>query len=159
MESDVREAYREREEVREVARPSRRSFLDSLLGGMIAVLVGATLYPIVRYLWPHQRKGGARGQTLSFPLAQLPVGSARFLRFRGEPAVVIRTEGAVYALSAVCTHLGCIVKWDEARGQLACPCHAAYFDVNGNVLAGPAPRPLPSFEVRVVGEKIVLGGA
>ncbi len=156
----MKEVRSEGKEVREVPGPSRRSFLDGLLGGTIAVLVAATIYPIVRYLWPsYQRPGGARGESVSIPLSQVPAGSARFLKFRGEPAVVIRTDAAVYALSAVCTHLGCIVKWDEARGHLACPCHAAYFDVNGNVLGGPAPRPLPSFEVRVVGDKIVLGSA
>ncbi len=157
MEREVKEARSERPEAGESPGVSRRSFLDGLLAGMVALLVAATVYPIVRYLWPSYRRAAAgRERSLSIPLGQVPEGAAHFTKFGGESVVVVRTEESVYALSAVCTHLGCIVKWDQARGQLICPCHAAIFDVNGNVLGGPAPRPLPSYGVRVVGDKIVL---
>jgi menaquinol-cytochrome c reductase iron-sulfur subunit len=45
-------------------------------------------------------------------------------------------------LSAICTHLGCIVQWQDAEQQFACPCHSAAFDRNGQVLSGPPPKPL-----------------
>jgi cytochrome b6-f complex iron-sulfur subunit len=53
---------------------------------------------------------------------------------------VIATEQGVAALSLVCTHLGCIVR--ESEIGFDCPCHGSKFDEQGNVLAGPAPRPL-----------------
>ena len=69
------------------------------------------------------------------------------------------TENDIRALSAVCTHLGCIVKWDGAKQQLVCPCHVAAFDVNGNVVGGPAPSPLQSLAARIVQDEIIIGDA
>lgn len=59
--------------------------------------------------------------------------------------IVRAKEGYFYALSAVCTHLGCIANWKAEDGIVACPCHGSKFDKEGNVIAGPAPRPLPRF--------------
>ena len=56
----------------------------------------------------------------------------------------IRTPQGFRAFSAICTHLGCIVGWDAARHQIACPCHAGFFDINGRPVAGP-PRMAPYF--------------
>jgi cytochrome b6-f complex iron-sulfur subunit len=74
---------------------------------------------------------------------------------RGEPVLLIREANQVVALSAVCTHLGCIVKY-KGGGVILCPCHAASFDLNGNVTGGPAPRPLTYYRVRIVGGRIVI---
>lgn len=54
---------------------------------------------------------------------------------------VYSDEAGLYSVSAVCTHLGCIVARDE-NGSYHCPCHGSQFDSAGRVIAGPAPRPL-----------------
>lgn len=56
---------------------------------------------------------------------------------------VVRDQGSFYALSAVCTHLGCLSVWKPEEGVIACPCHGSSFQKDGSVIAGPAPRPLP----------------
>ncbi|HUG43937.1 MAG TPA: Rieske 2Fe-2S domain-containing protein [Acidobacteriota bacterium] len=68
----------------------------------------------------------------------------------GRSVVLFRDGEGVYAVSTVCTHLGCIVK--AAPGVLDCPCHGSRFDLQGTVLRGPAPSPLPWLEVTRLGE-------
>jgi cytochrome b6-f complex iron-sulfur subunit len=57
-------------------------------------------------------------------------------------AYVIRLAEGFRALSAVCTHLGCITRFQPDRNIIACPCHGSQFTLAGDVVAGPAPRPL-----------------
>jgi len=61
---------------------------------------------------------------------------------------VFRTDAGFYAISAVCTHLGCNVNHEEGRG-FACPCHGSTFDAEGRVTHGPAAWPLPRFSMRL----------
>jgi cytochrome b6-f complex iron-sulfur subunit len=127
----------------------------------MATLGGATLYAGGRYLLPPGAfSDEADGAAVRLPLSEVPVGSAKMFRYEGKPSVAIRlNEKTVRALSAVCTHLGCIVKWDGAKQQLVCPCHVAAFDSNGNVVGGPAPRPLPSINAKIVQDEIIIGEA
>ena len=76
-----------------------------------------------------------------------PEGTVRFNR--EQRAYVIGGGGGVFALSAVCTHLGCITRFLSDERAIACPCHGSRFDLEGNVTHGPAPRPLPWLEVQV----------
>ncbi len=62
---------------------------------------------------------------------------------------VMRFQDGFRALSAVCTHLGCITRYRPDESIIACPCHGSRFSLDGEVLAGPAPRPLPWFEMDV----------
>ena len=91
------------------------------------------------------------------PLSTLPVGSARFVRHGTEPLFVVRdSETEVIALSANCTHLRCVLQWDDATRTIRCPCHAGSFDRTGNVLSGPPPRPLKSYPAEVRADEIVV---
>jgi cytochrome b6-f complex iron-sulfur subunit len=56
--------------------------------------------------------------------------------------VVRNKDGSFYALSSVCTHLGCMTRYVPEASQVACPCHGSRFSLEGKVTAGPAPRPL-----------------
>lgn len=58
-------------------------------------------------------------------------------------------DGGFLALSRTCTHLGCSVPWDEEKGAFVCPCHGSTFSLTGEVLTGPAPRPLDTYPVRI----------
>jgi len=62
-------------------------------------------------------------------------------------AYVVRGSEGFRALSAVCTHLGCVTRYQPDQQVIACPCHGSRFALDGEVLAGPAPRPLPHFEM------------
>lgn len=56
---------------------------------------------------------------------------------------IIHSKEGFFALSAVCTHLGCLTAWKPDLGIIACPCHGSKFNREGEKIAGPAPRPLP----------------
>lgn len=65
-------------------------------------------------------------------------------------------EDEVIAISAGCTHLGCIVTWDEGQHIFKCPCHDGRYDADGNVLSGPPPAPLKRHPAKVENGKIFL---
>jgi cytochrome b6-f complex iron-sulfur subunit len=58
-------------------------------------------------------------------------------------------DGSFLALSRTCTHLGCSVPWDEEKKKFVCPCHGSTFNMTGEVLTAPAPRPLDIYPVRI----------
>jgi Rieske Fe-S protein len=78
-----------------------------------------------------------------------------------ELSVYVYTEnGRDYtAMSNICTHLGCRVRWIDEQDQFFCPCHNAVFDKLGQVVDGPPPRPLDRYEIKVEEDQIfILGG-
>lgn len=136
----------------------RRQFLDSLLWCFSIISFLGIAYPVGMFLWPRraERKGSAK-RTMKLPAAEVPIGEVKFVRFLNRPALVLRpNEQELVALSAVCTHLGCVVKWNEGTGELFCPCHGGRFDTKGNVLGGPPPAPLVEFKSRIENEYIVI---
>ena len=133
----------------------RRRFLSVALGAVTAVFSASLLYPLFRFLWPPRNKPGGRDH-VGIPLEEMLVGQSRVVAIQGEPVLVIREQNRVVALSAVCTHLGCLVKY-KGEGVIDCPCHESIFDMSGNVRRGVAPRPLASYTVRTVGGQIVVG--
>ena len=116
----------------------------ALWGLGAAVAVGAYLKP------PGKRERDAERMVSAGPLEGLRVGEGHLVRHGVTPFYVVRLDAArVVAVSAVCTHVRCILGYDPARKALVCPCHDGRFDLSGNVLAGPPPRPLPSYPVSV----------
>ena len=75
------------------------------------------------------------------------------LRFKKEFNVwVVRDKESIYALSTVCTHLGCTPNWLEAEKKFKCPCHGSGFRSSGMHFEGPAPRPLERFRIFLAGD-------
>jgi len=133
----------------------RRTFLSVVLGAAAAVFSASMLVPLFRFLWPPPNKPGGKTR-VGIPMEEMLVGQSRVIALGGEPVLVIREESRVVAVSATCTHLGCLVKY-KGEGVLHCPCHESIFDMSGNVRGGVAPRPLASYPVRIVGGQIVVG--
>lgn len=88
-------------------------------------------------------------------LADVPVGGSIDATINGEPALIAQpTAGQVVAFSAVCTHQQCVVA--AAGSEFDCPCHGSKFDAaTGDVINGPALRPLSAIPVAVSGDRIV----
>ncbi|MGA1825254.1 MAG: ubiquinol-cytochrome c reductase iron-sulfur subunit [bacterium] len=133
----------------------RRAFLSLVKKFFTLIVCGWIIYPIIKFLIPPAQEG-IDPNVLSLAASEIPMGASKKMKYRGKPIVVINTSSGIYALSAVCTHLGCIVNWDAASGTLICPCHKAVYDLQGNVLSGPAPKPLFTLEANLIKEKIVI---
>ena len=72
---------------------------------------------------------------------------------------VLTENGRDYiAMSNICTHLGCRVRWIEEQDEFFCPCHNGVFDKQGLVVSGPPPRPLVRYEVKVEGDQLFVKG-
>jgi len=121
---------------------SRRKFIKTLT---LLLASGALL---VRYLTP--RTSGQRRVLASAAAADVPPGGA--LVFRDERVALLKDDSGFYALSLVCTHLGCTVIVSE--DALSCPCHGSRFDSQGKVLKGPASRSLERFKVELHGDRV-----
>ena len=72
-------------------------------------------------------------------------------------AYVKRTkENEIIAISADCTHLGCIVTWDEDQNLFKCPCHDGRYDPDGKVIAGPPPAPLHRHKTKIEDDRLFV---
>jgi cytochrome b6-f complex iron-sulfur subunit len=134
----------------------RRTFLLYIAGGLGGLLAAAAGWPLLRFLAPIG--GAGDGGEVQIPRAAVNSGTAHFFQYRGKPAVALQPKPGEYvALSAVCTHLGCVVQWQEGKGEFLCPCHGGRFSPAGTVLGGPPPRPLEVLPVTVDGDQLRIG--
>jgi Rieske Fe-S protein len=79
----------------------------------------------------------------------VPRGSGRLLDLNGHRVAAYRDpDGSVTVRSAVCTHMGCHVTWNEAERTWDCPCHGSRFRPSGEVISGPAESPLAEVDRR-----------
>jgi cytochrome b6-f complex iron-sulfur subunit len=133
--------------------PGRRRLLSMAgLAGLAAGGLG-TLGVLARSLVPDVLFEPPRRFPVGRPEA-FPPGQATYLP--EHRLFVFNTADGFYAISAVCTHLGCNVN-HEARGGFACPCHGSTYDDAGKITGGPAPWPLPCYPLALsrVGELVV----
>jgi len=136
-------------------KPTRRGFLDVFIGICSTIMAAAIAIPGLLYLWP-AAQGGASEEVEVKGAKGMKVGEATILQVKGKAVHVVRTATGFEAYSAICTHLGCLVKWEESRKEFLCPCHAATFDNKGKVVSGPAPAPLPPYSVKDLGDKVFV---
>ena len=134
----------------------RRTFLGIILAAIGAIVAGAFSWPLFRFLSP--RKKGGEAEQVRVARQDVAVGRAHFFSYQGRPAVLLQpAAGEFVAMSAVCTHLGCIVKWVDEKQEFLCPCHAGRFSTSGQVLGGPPPEPLDTYSVTLDGNDILIG--
>jgi cytochrome b6-f complex iron-sulfur subunit len=134
----------------------RRKLLSLLLTILGFTAVGSFVYPLVRFLAPAE--GKTKVKQISLKKAEIFLGEAKEIALDSLPIIIINRPGKGFiALSRVCSHLGCLVDYNKIQNNVICPCHGAIFDLEGNVVSGPPPKPLQRFPLKVEGESIVIG--
>lgn len=132
---------------------SRRRFIAYAWIAAAAVVVGELIGGTFAFLWPGRRakteKIFVAGKAADFKVGEV-------VDFRRERTFVLRLEGGFLAISAICTHLHCIVNWNAAIKEFECPCHGGKFNQLGEVLAGPPPRPLDLHKIEITAGNVVI---
>jgi len=138
----------------------RRSFLGKVVGGIGAVVAASTLYPVVRYIIPPaQKEAKEQNEIVVGKASEVPPDSGKIFQFNKDKVIVVNNGGTLSAVSAVCTHLGCLVQWKPDEDLIYCACHGARYKSNGEIISGPQPLPLAPFNVRVDGDDLVISKA
>lgn len=117
---------------------------------VVAELIGG----VFAFLWPRKRRGKEEKVFIAGKVSDFKIGEV--VAFRKEKSFIIRLEGGFLAISSVCTHLHCIVNWNEITKRFECPCHGAKFNKEGEVLEGPPPRPLDLYKLEVAAGNVVI---
>lgn len=131
-----------------MSKTSRRQYVHRVAWGMVAATTGLSatassllLFPRVRFREPSEVFVGRPEDYRDGEVSE---------RFRqSHKLVVVRDDAEIYALSAVCTHLGCITRWQAGQDKFKCFCHGSGFHRSGEQFEGPAPRPLERLDIRL----------
>lgn len=135
----------------------RRKFLNFIIGGSFAAWLGSVLYPIISYLKPPPVPEANVSSIKAGRDEDIEPDSGKILQFGRKPVILIKTKDGQYkAFAATCTHLDCIVQYRKDFGSIWCACHNGHYDLNGNNISGPPPRPLEVFAVNVVNGEVYV---
>lgn len=138
----------------------RRSFLNYLLGTGIGATALAVFYPILKFITPPEVIEAAQNSVTAGKVGELALNSGKIFKFGNKPGILIRSaSGEFKAFSAICTHLDCIVQYEPDKKQIWCACHNGLYNLNGQNIGGPPPRPLEEYVVNTRGEEIVVSKA
>jgi Rieske Fe-S protein len=124
----------------EISSASRRNFLKTAL----FVLGILTVWP-TRLVW-------AKKVAISLDKVEKlkDAGGSLILKIKDKKVLFIReSQESIRSLDPTCTHNKCQVAYNADKNTIDCPCHGSRYDLEGNVLQGPAPEPLKSFETYI----------
>jgi menaquinol-cytochrome c reductase iron-sulfur subunit len=149
---------------------TRRTFYVAAIYGIWGLISAALAVPALIYLLVPPKMRKQSDWIEAGDLSQVPAGTPVEMTFRRmrvdgwkvsseqDTAWVLKTaNNQVIAYGPQCTHLGCAYHWDSAKNEFVCPCHNSLFSIDGQVLGGPAPRPLDRYETKIQGNKLLLG--
>ncbi len=125
----------------------RRVFLDEITTAALGIAALGAVVVTIKYLSPNVLFEPPESFRIGLP-DNYPINSVTY--FPEQEVYIVRMLGGFNAISAICTHLGCITQWRADLNVIACPCHGSQFNNDGSVAHGPAPRPLPHFAIRLM---------
>lgn len=117
----------------------RRKFLLGLSWTGLGLYLATFSAAVVNFFWPRVSNRPARSVQVGLPD---DFQHGQVVYDRGQKLFIVRNEMGFLALSARCTHLGCMVVWNRDHRMFLCPCHGGKFDSGGRNVEGPPPRPL-----------------
>ena len=134
---------------------SRREFLGVGLVVSLVALLGQAGAALFGFFKPRIEPGTFGSIVTAGQVDEFEPGTVNHV-LSGRCYISRLEDGGFLALWQRCTHLGCTVPWREGEGQFNCPCHSSIFDRAGEVLSGPAPRPLDLFPIEIIEGEILV---
>jgi len=149
---------------------NKRVTMNWLLVGALGLPVGGLAVPFALFFVPKSGGSAAGGQSAKDALGN-DVKSSEWLKthsvgdrsltqgLKGDPTYLIVNEAGSlenFGVNAVCTHLGCVVPWNNAENKFMCPCHGSQYNFQGKVVRGPAPLSLALAHADVSADDVVI---
>jgi cytochrome b6-f complex iron-sulfur subunit len=134
---------------------NRRSFLGLAWGVSLVALAGQAGVAFLQFFQPRISPGGFGSKVTAGKPNEFKPGTVSHVS-EGHFFISRLDDGGFLALWQRCTHLGCTVPWRDDEQQFHCPCHSSLFNTKGEVIGGPAPRPLDVFPIEVVDGNLVV---
>ncbi len=124
---------------------TRRDFLVLMGWGWLSAALGGFSLGLLKFLFPtvlyEPNPSFKAGRPADYPLDK--GASAVYTNWQAEQRVwLVSNPDGIYAFEAKCTHLGCTPRWEVSSQRFKCPCHGSQFNIEGDVVGGPAPVPL-----------------
>lgn len=132
----------------------RRQFMGIAWAASLLAFTVQAGSALIKFLTPELEPGAFGTKVRAGELNEFEVGSVNY--FRDSRFYLVRLDEGFLALYRKCPHLGCVVPWDEELDKFNCPCHSSLFNKEGEVLSGPAPRPLDYFPVEIRGGEVFV---
>lgn len=134
---------------------SRRQLLRTAMWGSLGVFALQGGINTLAFLWP-RRVTGFGGKIVAGKVSDFKVGTVT--KFPEGRFYLVRLPEGFEALYWKCPHLGCTVPWSppEDPGRFHCPCHGSTYLMNGQKIAGPAPRSMDRMAIQIVDGKVVV---
>lgn len=134
---------------------NRREFLGLAWITSLVGLFGQAGVALAQFFKPQMEPGAFGGKVAAGRVAEFQPGTVSHVQ-KGRFYISRLEDGGMLALWHRCTHLGCTVPWRDDEGQFHCPCHSSIFNTKGEVLSGPAPRPLDLFPIEIVDGQVLV---
>lgn len=143
----------------------RRAFLKQTLKIFGTILSVSTGFLLFISSYPGRIRKKEFGYHRICDTDELPVKGVRqfYLEFQKNGSTItskvfiVNNGDEVFALSPVCTHLGCLVNWNRHKRRFLCPCHGGQYDMNGNVIEGPPPASLGRLPMKTDLNDVLIG--
>lgn len=136
---------------------NRREFLTYAWGGVLGLVTLQSAVGLFQFMMPRFKAGEFGGVFYLGPETALPqIGASPEAVTSGKFWLVNTEDQGPIALYMVCTHLGCLYKWEQANNRFECPCHGSKFTREGFFIEGPAPRSLDQFVVTIENGEVAV---
>jgi cytochrome b6-f complex iron-sulfur subunit len=144
---------------------SRREFIKKALFGLFAFLGLGAAFAGLKVLAPASGRDRELAWFPLIPEEEVPRSGVRKAELtyavagkeRKARVFIVSSTAGIAVLSAICSHLGCLVNYRKETREFVCPCHGGKYDMAGKNIAGPPPMPLTSYPVEVRNGMVMVG--